>query len=54
MRLIKVADVMVEKVGPGALDRMGFAGQRIVEQAKAEPGLRQGVLRGQRRSGENH
>jgi formyl-CoA transferase len=30
-RLIKVSDVMVENFGPGALDRMGFSWQRILE-----------------------
>ncbi len=30
-RLIKVSDVMVENVGPGALDRMGFTWERILE-----------------------
>src|SRR6478735_6547621 len=30
-KLIKVSDVMVENFGPGALDRMGFTWQRILE-----------------------
>jgi formyl-CoA transferase len=30
-RLIKVSDVMVENFGPGALDRMGFTWERILE-----------------------
>jgi formyl-CoA transferase len=30
-KLIKVSDVMVENFGPGALDRMGFSWQRILE-----------------------
>lgn len=30
-RLIRVSDVMVENFGPGALDRMGFTWQRILE-----------------------
>jgi formyl-CoA transferase len=30
-KLIKVSDVMVEIFGPGALDRMGFSWQRILE-----------------------
>ena len=30
-KLIKVSDVMVENFGPGALDRMGFAWERIME-----------------------
>jgi formyl-CoA transferase len=30
-RLIKISDVMVENFGPGALDRMGFSWQRILE-----------------------
>ena len=30
-RLIRVSDVMVENFGPGALDRMGFSWQRILE-----------------------
>jgi formyl-CoA transferase len=30
-RLIKVSDVMVENFGPGALDRMGFSWERILE-----------------------
>jgi len=30
-KLIKVSDVMVENFGPGALDRMGFSWERIME-----------------------
>jgi formyl-CoA transferase len=30
-KLIKVSDIMVENFGPGALDRMGFTWQRIME-----------------------
>ena len=30
-KLIKVSDVMVENFGPGALDRMGFTWERILE-----------------------
>ena len=30
-KLIRVSDVMVENFGPGALDRMGFSWQRILE-----------------------
>ena len=30
-KLIKVSDVMVENFGPGALDRMGFTWERIME-----------------------